>query len=185
MAHDKTLPMLLLEAEEITRDLLENGGEISEELEAKISLHDREFKSKLDCYGFILDVLMRRQEFITEKLAAWSVEATKCDRARENLKSRIKSAMERMDFPEVHGFEYSFRLQSNPPSVIISDESKIPGEFITIETKTTNKISKKDILDAIKDGREIPGAHIERSTRLITKVSQRNELESTKAVEKI
>jgi hypothetical protein len=79
--------------------------------------------------------------------------------------------MQLLGTDEVHGLEYSVKVQKNPPKVNILDEAKIPGEFIVTETKTS--INKREILDAMKDGRDVPGCEIQRTTRLAIKPSQR------------
>ena len=43
---------------------------------------------------------------------------------------------------------------------IIDDESLIPDEYKTTETKTIEKISKDDIKKALKEGKEVSGAHL-------------------------
>lgn len=180
----KTLPELISEANYLTDALIEADGETTDELEELFAMSGREIKAKLDCYGAVIDGLKSRQEYAVNRMKQWESLASGCDRALDNIKTRIKYALSSLEMNELHGFEYTFKVMPNPPSVIIDDETKIPGEFITHETKTITKISKKDILDAIKDGRDIPGAHVERSTRLVTKVSQRKEIEAEKPVEK-
>jgi hypothetical protein len=58
----------------------------------------------------------------------------------------------------------------------------IPEEFKSTEVKTTVKISKKEILDAMKDGRSVPGAYVTRSCRLVTKPSQLKEIPKAKPI---
>ena len=181
----RSLPVIIQEAEQLTRDLLESGGEITPDLETQLVFSNREIKEKLDTYGFVLDSIKARQEFITSRMAEWDRECAKCEKVIESLRSRIHAAMEVLDMPEVHGYEYTFKLQANPARVVIDDEAKIPIEYTTTEIQTTVKISKREILDAFKDGQVVPGAHIERSTRLVTKVSQRKDLTAAPALEKV
>jgi Siphovirus Gp157 len=181
----KTLPVIIQEAEALTNALLQFDGEITPELESQLAMSGQELRDKLDSYGYVIEALKMRQAYALQRLKEWEKVASGCDNALENIKSRIKHSLEQLDLPEVHGFEYSFRLQANPPSVIVDDENAIPEEFKTTEVKTTVKISKKDILDALKDGRVVPGAHAERSTKLVTKVSQRKDLKSGPMVERL
>jgi hypothetical protein len=181
----KTLALIIQESEALINTLLECEGEIGPDLEAQLGMSGHELKSKLDTYGYIIDGLKARSEYAMQRMRQWDAVAASCEKSLNNIKSRVKFALEQLDTPEVHGYEFTFKLQANPQSVIIDDETKIPAEFIITEVKTTTRPAKKEILEAIKDGREIPGAHVERSTRLVTKVSQRKEVAAAPALEKV
>lgn len=173
---EKTLSAIIHEAENLTNQLLETGGEITPELESLLAMSGKEFKEKLDAYGYVIDGLKSRHSYAISRMKEWEHIATQCERGLENITERIKNAMNTMDLPDIHGFEYTFRLQANPPKVIIDDENLIPGEFKVTETITTTKIQKKEIMDALKSGITVPGAHSERGLKLVTKPSQRKEL---------
>lgn len=172
----RTLPALIAEANDLTDALIESGGETTPELDALLEMSGREIKSKVDAYGAVIDALKDRQRYALDRMKQWEEMASSYDRALDNIKLRVKSALNALDLTELHGYEYSFRVMANPPAVIVDDQEKIPIEFITAEVKTTTKVDKKNILDAIKDGRTVPGVHIERGSRLISKVSGRKEL---------
>lgn len=174
MADTKSLPMLIEQAEALTNQILQTDGELTPELESALALNGLELREKLDSYGYVLDGLKLRKDYALDRLKQWDKIASNCETAIENIKSRMKLALERLDIPEVHGGEYSFRLQANPPSVIVDDEAKVPEEFKSTEVKVITKVDKKAILDALKDGRDVPGAHAERSTRLVTKPSNKS-----------
>lgn len=66
----------------------------------------------------------------------------------------------------VDGLESSFRVQKNPAKVEITDESAIPGQFITYKPQ----IELRTIKDALDRGEEVPGARISDTTyRLVIK----------------
>lgn len=52
---------------------------------------------------------------------------------------------------------FSFRIQNNPPSTKIEDESKIPEIYLIPQQP---KIDKKSILKDLKDGQEVEGASL-------------------------
>lgn len=183
MADNKTLTQITSEAEIMINQMLESGGEIDEALDIALEMNATQLRDKLDAYGFVIDGLKSRRDYAMNRLKQWEQVASACEKSVENISDRIKQALQRLDTQDIHGFEYTFKLQANPPSVVIEDDSLVPGEFITTETKTETKISKRDILDAIKDGRHVPGVRIERKTKLVTKVSQRKSLETKNAME--
>lgn len=175
----KTLPALIAEANEIASILIDADGETSPELEAALHLNGVELKAKVDTYCAVIDSLKARREYCLARMLEWEKATTAVDRSLENLKGRVKHAIHSLNMTEVHGFEYAIKLMPNPPSVIVDDQEKIPGEFITTEVKTITKVDKKSILDAIKDGRMVEGVHIERGSRLSIKVSGRKELKES------
>lgn len=63
--------------------------------------------------------------------------------------------------------EFDIKLQTNPPSLIIEDETLIPDVYVvTKEVKSFDKVAmKKDILE----GFEIEGARVESRKRLVIK----------------
>ncbi len=184
-SYDRTLPAIIEEAESLTNALLQAEGELTPELDALMAMNGRELRDKLDSYGYVIDSLKMRQAYSLQRLKEWERVASTCDKALDNIKFRIQNALMQMELPEIHGFEYTFKLQANPPHVVIEDENLIPGEFVTTETKTTTKVDKKSIMDALKSGKSVPGAHAERSVKLVSKVSQRKEIDASKAVEKL
>lgn len=86
------------------------------------------------------------------------------DRAkmRNGQAKRLKKAVgafldfigrQRIELPMVTAY-----MQRNPQSVVIEDEAKVPGEFV--EIVQTERINKKAILAALKEGRDVPGCRL-------------------------
>lgn len=173
----KTLSVLVAESEEILSKIIENGGELTPELDQSIQANATDIRSKVDNYCYVLESLKTRNEYAIHRMKQWESIASNCERAIDNIKSRLKHAMETLVLPDIHGFEYSLRLVVNPPAVVIDDEAKLPLEFVSTEVKSVTKIDKRAILDAIKEGREVPGASVERAKRLVIKASERKQLE--------
>jgi hypothetical protein len=73
--------------------------------------------------------------------------------AMRSLALRIMNAaqLRKMPLPEA-----TLSIRVNPPSVILHDETKIPGEF----TKTEIKIDRTKIKEALKAGQIVPGASL-------------------------
>jgi len=185
MSNHKTLMELIDTAEQIARELLDHGGEVTPAIDALLDMTSVQLKEKLDAYGVVLDTLKSRQAYANARIQEWAKIATACDKSIDHLKTRLQGAMVRMDMPEAHGYEYTWKLVANPPSVIIDDEAIIPGEFITTETKVLNKVDKRSISEKLKTGETVPGAHLERSIKLVNKVSQRKDIKPGPTLEQI
>ena len=86
--------------------------------------------------------------------------ANKAMRMRDYLKTELEKTGLQPKAPDV-----AVRLQNNPPSVVLDDETRIPENYR--RTQIVSTILKAEIAAAIKAGKEITGAHLEQSKRLV------------------
>lgn len=90
------------------------------------------------------------------------------DRARviENNIARMKSALQTaMELSGKRKFKtelFSFSIAKNPDALVVTDESRVPEEFLKAEIK----VDKDSIKKALKDGQEFDWAHLEASEGL-------------------
>lgn len=105
-------------------------------------------------------------------------EAAAIDDARKRMEARAKSAaIQAKRLKDYLRFELertgikpkapdlALSVQRNPPSVQIDDEAALPPDYI--ETITTTRARKKELVTALKAGQIIPGAQLSQSTRLV------------------
>jgi hypothetical protein len=78
-------------------------------------------------------------------------------------------AMRSLELSEVAGREFLIRRQSNPPKVVVEDETKVPGVYFVSEVKTS--LDKKKLSEDLKSGQTVAGARLERGERLAMKVA--------------
>ena len=166
-----TLNELVILSNDLETLLLENGGEVNEEIEAKLAALSLNLTQKTDAYASVIEHMSLRADYAIGKMKEWKAIADQCERAVDTLKERLQQSLKSLDKTELHGMEFSVKLQLNPPKCVIVDEAAIPGKYIT--TVVTNSIQKRDILDDLKEGIEVAGATIERSERIVIKPSQR------------
>jgi hypothetical protein len=81
------------------------------------------------------------------------------------LRDYLKGQMERTGIPRVKNSWVTVRIQSNPPSVVIEDETLLPERFK--QPVTTLKLLKSDIARVLKAGESVFGARLEQTTRLV------------------
>ncbi len=81
-----------------------------------------------------------------------------------HLKCYLKAEMERTGL-KPKAADLALRLQANPPSVVVEDETQIPALYKHTETVTT--ILKAEISKALKAGEAVSGAHLEQSRHLV------------------
>ena len=81
------------------------------------------------------------------------------------LRDYLKNQMERTGIARVQNPWVSVRVQPNPPSVVIEDETMVPDRFK--QPVTTLKLLKSDIARALKAGEPVFGAHLQTTPRLV------------------
>lgn len=80
-----------------------------------------------------------------------------------NVKEYLQHEMEFAGIDKVKRPTLTVSIQLNPPSVEVFDESVIPSTYMVPQPE---KIDKKAILKALKDGEEIPGCEIHQTRGL-------------------
>jgi hypothetical protein len=81
------------------------------------------------------------------------------------IKEYLQSQMEFAGIDKVKRPTVTVSIQTNPPSVLIKDESLIPIQYMV---PVAPRIDKKAILQMLKDDEEVPGCEIQqlRSVRI-------------------
>lgn len=82
----------------------------------------------------------------------------------KRLKDYLRLELERTGI-KPKAADLALSVQKNPPSVKIDDEARLPSDYL--ETITSTRARKKEILEALKAGAVIPGAKISQSNRLV------------------
>lgn len=143
--HDLDLP------EEVIADTLEaEGGEITEK-------------------ATNVAKLFRNMEADAEKIedaARQMIARAKAIRRRsDSLKQYLKSNMEKAGIQKIESPWFVLSIKTNPASVVVDDESLIPGDYMR-EIPAKQEPDKKLIKSAIDEGLTVAGCHVERGTRL-------------------
>lgn len=90
--------------------------------------------------------------------------ATTADKKIKSLKAYLKQNMELTGKEKFKTDLFNFRLQNNPESVDVTDENKVPKNYIV--TTSTSKVDKKMLLADLKAGVEVTGAELKQSRHL-------------------
>ena len=140
----------------IAEQLIENGGELTPELELALNINQDQLQEKAINYAYIIKEAEYEIDMLDKEIAR--LQAMKKSRAGmvDRLKSNITGAMELYGVEKIESatMKLSFRKSE---SVEIVDEKLIPEEYLVPQPA---KISKSMIKDAIKSGSEVPGASI-------------------------
>lgn len=83
---------------------------------------------------------------------------------KENIKTYLENQLKIMEIDKVKTPLFTVALQNNPQSVNVLDEKLIPKDYI--KTVTTTSISKKDLLEDLKQGLIIDGVELKQTKSL-------------------
>lgn len=148
---------------EIFKSIENAGGEITEETELRLAeLQDMIFKKTDRTISFINHLDARNNE-LEKYLEDISERIRVNNNKRESLLKYIDNVMTMRDQEELKGDLYSIKKRKKALLVNITDESKIPVEFVKV--KETVSIDKAAISKLLKSGEVIEGAELKESDK--------------------
>lgn len=151
------------EYQQIVNELIENGGEITSELELALQITKDNFHSKSENYGYITKQFDAEMDIIDNEIKRLQQAKKTREKAIERLKANIEMAMNTFDVDKIETplIKISFRKSE---SVEVEDVNNLPNEFKVI--KLTETADKLKIKDAIKSGILIEGCSIKTNRNL-------------------
>lgn len=143
-------------ANKLEQKIIENAGEITEDVETMLQVNQNLIARKVDSYAFIMESLKDRARYWDEKAALISKYARTCSEVVTRLRANLKAVMVLENEKEIKGDDYRFVLAEMHYTLNI-DEKELPDEYYKIEV--TRSVDKEKIRQAIKEGVEIPGVN--------------------------
>lgn len=143
---------------ELVEQLVENGGELTPEIEQALQMNADNLTTKGVNYGFIIKQLDAETNIINAEIDRLQDLKKSRTKVIEKLKNNLSVAMQVFGVDKIESpvLKISFRASE---SVEIDDLDSIPAKFMV--TKTTIQPDKPTIKAAIKAGELIIGAHIQ------------------------
>lgn len=140
----------------ITNELIENGGELSPELETYLAINKAELQQKAVAYIYVTKSLEADVSTIDEEIKR--LQALKASRVKtiDKLKETVKQAMELYEIEEIK--TATLKINFRKSESIEVDENIISDDYCKFKTVRTP--DKAMIKDAIKAGTEIYGASL-------------------------
>lgn len=150
---------------EIANQLIEAGGEISEELEEALAINKNDLEVKIAKYGYVTLSFDNEVDLIDAEINRLTELKNKRIKAKETLLVRVKSAMELFGVKKIEAQNIKLLLVPSK-QVVIEDESLVDNKFKKTVVKTTTSVVKADIKKAIESGEEVKGAYIQENLNL-------------------
>lgn len=163
---NRTLITIALTANQFEKELLENNGELTPELEQSLSVANICKQKKVDAYHAILERCKSAQLELKEKRDLIDTLMKKYKRHEEYLKLNLKEAMSISGTHELQGELVRFKLHTRGNKLVIDNEEVIPHTFFD---KVEQFILNKERLEkALEAGEYIEGAHLDTINVLTT-----------------
>jgi hypothetical protein len=151
------------EYQQLVNQLIENGGEITPELELALQINKDNFHSKSENYGYITKQFDGEIDIIDNEIKRLQQAKKSREKTIQRLKDTIELAMITFDIDKIETplIKISFRKSE---SVEVTDVNELPNEFKVI--KVTESADKLKIKDALKSGMFIEGCSIKTNRNL-------------------
>jgi hypothetical protein len=151
------------EYQQIVTELIENGGELTPDLELAMQITKDNFHSKSESYGYCIREVNYNKEIIEKEIERLQKLNKSCDKTIVKLKDRVEMAMITFEVDKIETplIKISFRKSE---SVEVENVNQLPNEYKVI--KVTESADKLKIKDAIKAGETIEGCLIKTNSNL-------------------
>lgn len=77
---------------------------------------------------------------------------------KESMRNILLDAMQTIGVSQIACPFFTLSTKKTPQTVVIDVEADIPDEYV--ETMVVNKVDKKAVGAALKEGKDVPGAHL-------------------------
>jgi len=139
---------------DLNKQIIESEGELSPELEQKLSITEHSLHIKAINYGFVIKNNSYTSDIIDQEIKRLTALKTSLNNATNRLKDILKNAM--ILFGKLEIKEPTIKINFRKSNIVeITDSDKVPARFKTIVQ--TEKIDKNAIKAELKNGIDIPG----------------------------
>jgi hypothetical protein len=151
------------EYQQLVNQLIENGGELTPELELALQINKDNFHSKSENYGYITKQFDGEMDIIDNEIKRLQQAKRSREKTIERLKDTIELAMLTFDIDKIETplIKISFRKSE---SVEVEDVNNLPALYKVV--KVSESADKLKIKDALKSGMFIEGCSIKTNRNL-------------------
>lgn len=143
--------------------IIENGGELTPELEASLTQISLDVAESVDRTHFALDRIENAVGYWKAKAAEYKKIADSLDTAHDRMKNYIKAVMADSGKSDLVGVEVRYKLSRAKPKVVIDEDKLAPAYF---KEKLTLVPEKERIKQDLELGVPVDGARLEESFTL-------------------
>lgn len=142
---------------EVVDELIENGGAMSPELEARMAISRELFEAKGETYALIIKEMKGEIEQLEDLIASLQKKKKNREAAIETMSGRLLRAMQAFDIPKFKTLRVSMWVGSSKKLKVL-DHNLIPKAYQKEVTEW--KVLNAEIKAALDEGKEIPGVEL-------------------------
>lgn len=161
---DKSLFSITRQTQELVEHLVENGGELTEEMESALTVNEKQLATKVDGYAHFLDRLDLEQDFFKRRAEMYLQVAKSLANMKKQLQGNLKYCLVSLQEQEVVGNEFRFKLSKARPKISIESEDKIPKDYFKEEV--VSRLDKEMLRASLERGVPIEGVSLEKNYSL-------------------
>jgi hypothetical protein len=124
------------------------GGEITPEIEAMLAINEENFVAKAEGYAEIIAKYAILADNASHRIAQLQTVKKIAENAQKRMKERILGAMQEYGMQKVQCGLHQFSLR-NSKAVEITDEAKIPSEYIKVATSVDKTKLRADLMAGV------------------------------------
>ena len=160
---NKSLYIIEKEYQQLADYLIDNDGEVTDEIETMLSINKEELTVKASNFALLSREIEHRTEAIESEVKRLNALKKSYSNSADRIKERIKIAMEHFGIEKIEGdlVRLSFRKSE---SVFIEDEDLISDDYKN--TKEVITVDKLKLKEALKGGAIIFGAELKTNNNL-------------------
>ena len=145
------------EYRDIISVLVENGGELTPEIEQALQINQKDLYRKSESYAYAIKELDGEIDIIKSEIERLQALISKRDKSISRMKETVLKAMELYEIEKIETPMIKISVRESE-AVEVINEAQIPDIYFA--EKTTKTLSKTMIKEAIKSGASIDGAII-------------------------
>ena len=122
-----------------------------------------EIEDKAEGYGKIITQLNADADALAVEIRRLQAKKKVAENAVDRMKHRLQESMDAIGTKTIQTKLFKFRIQKNPPKVVIDRPESVPEAFLIPQEP---KLDTKSISEALKRGDMIEWAHLEQGESL-------------------
>ena len=128
-----------------------------EDIQDTLESLDGELEDKAVGYAMVMKDIEGQIDVIKKEVERLNSKVKTLNNNKDRMKNALQDAMIQTDNKEFKTDLFNFKIQNNPPSVKVLQESEIPEQYFIPQEP---KLDKKGILAELKAGKDIQGVEI-------------------------
>ena len=128
-----------------------------EDIQDTLESLDGELEDKAVGYAMVMKEIEGQIDVIKKEIERLNSKVKTLNNNKDRMKNALQDAMIQTDNKEFKTDLFNFKIQNNPPSVKVLQESEIPEQYFIPQEP---KLDKKGILAELKAGKDIQGVEM-------------------------